>query len=46
MIGYQDALAAFPDIEIVQIADTQSDPVVAAQAASAILMASTLSVAQ
>ena len=28
--GYQDALAAYPDIEIVQIADTQSDSVVAA----------------
>ncbi len=35
--GYQEALAAFPEIEIVQIADTASDPVVAAQAASALL---------
>lgn len=35
--GYQEALAAFPEIEIVQIADTQSDPIVAAQAASALL---------
>lgn len=35
--GYEEALAAFPDIEIVQIADTQSDPIVAAQAASTLL---------
>jgi len=35
--GYKEALAKYPDIEIVQIADTQSDPVVAAQAASALL---------
>jgi ribose transport system substrate-binding protein len=35
--GYESALAAFPDIEIVQIADTQSDPIVAAQAASTLL---------
>jgi ribose transport system substrate-binding protein len=35
--GYQHALSAYPDIEIVQIADTQSDPIVAAQAASALL---------
>lgn len=35
--GYQAALAAFPDIEVVQVADTQSDPVVAAQAAAALL---------
>ncbi|NLE19627.1 MAG: sugar ABC transporter substrate-binding protein [Clostridiales bacterium] len=35
--GYQEALAAYPEIEIVQIADTQSDPVVAAQAAAAML---------
>jgi ribose transport system substrate-binding protein len=35
--GYKQALAAYPDIELVQIADTQSDPIVAAQAASALL---------
>jgi len=35
--GYEDALADFPGIEIVQIADTQSDPIVAAQAAAALL---------
>jgi ribose transport system substrate-binding protein len=35
--GYQDALAKYPDIEIVQIADTQSDSVVAAQAATVLL---------
>lgn len=35
--GYRQALAKYPDIEIVQIVDTQSDPVVAAQAASALL---------
>ncbi len=35
--GYKAALAAFPDIEIVQIADTQSDSVVAAQAAATLL---------
>ena len=35
--GYRDALGKFPGIEIVQIADTQSDPVVAAQAAAALL---------
>ena len=35
--GYKEALAKYPDIEIVQIADTQSDPVVGAQAASALL---------
>jgi ribose transport system substrate-binding protein len=35
--GYEDALAEFPGIEIVQIADTQSDPIVAAQAAAALL---------
>lgn len=35
--GYQDALAAYPDIEIVQIADTQSDSVVAASAAASLL---------
>ncbi|MCP4404654.1 MAG: sugar ABC transporter substrate-binding protein [bacterium] len=35
--GYKQALADYPDIELVQIADTQSDPVVAAQVASALL---------
>jgi len=35
--GYQDALAAYPEIEIVQIADTQSDTVVAASAAASLL---------
>lgn len=35
--GYKEALNSYPDIEIVQIADTQSDPVIAAQAASALL---------
>lgn len=35
--GYKAALAEFPAIEIVQIADTQSDPVIAAQAASALM---------
>lgn len=35
--GYKSALAKYKDIEIVQVADTQSDPVVAAQAAAALL---------
>lgn len=35
--GYREALAKYPDIEIVQIADTQSDPEVAAQAAATLL---------
>jgi len=35
--GYQAALADYPGIEVVQIADTQSDPVIAAQAASALI---------
>jgi len=35
--GYQQAFAAYPGIEVVQVADTQSDPVVAAQAASTLL---------
>jgi len=35
--GYRDALSNYPGIEIVQIADTQSDSVVAAQAAAALL---------
>ena len=35
--GYQDALKQWPGIEVVQVADTQSDPVVAAQAAGSLL---------
>jgi ribose transport system substrate-binding protein len=35
--GYQDALKQSPGIEVVQVADTQSDPVVAAQAAGSLL---------
>ena len=35
--GYKSALAKFKDIELVQIADTQSDPTVAAQAAATLL---------
>jgi ribose transport system substrate-binding protein len=35
--GYKAALAKYKDIQIVQVADTQSDPVVAAQAAAALL---------
>jgi len=35
--GYKSALAAFKDITVVQVVDTQSDPVVAAQAAAALL---------
>jgi ribose transport system substrate-binding protein len=35
--GYKAALAKHPAIELVQVADTQSDPVVAAQAAAALL---------
>ena len=35
--GYRDALAKFPGIEIVQIGDTQSDTVVAAQVAATLL---------
>jgi len=35
--GYRDALAAFPAMSIVQVADTQSDPVVAAQVATSVL---------
>ena len=35
--GYKAALAKFKDIELVQIADTQSDPTVAAQAAATLL---------
>lgn len=35
--GYKEALSHYADIELVQIADTQSDPVIAAQVASALL---------
>lgn len=35
--GYKDALAKYSGIQVVQIADTQSDPIVAAQAAAALL---------
>ncbi len=35
--GYKEALAEYPDIEVVQVVDTQSDEVVAAQAASSLL---------
>ena len=35
--GYRDALKRSPGIEVVQVADTQSDPVVAAQAAASLL---------
>jgi ribose transport system substrate-binding protein len=35
--GYKDALAKFPKMEVAQIADTQSDPTVAAQAAASLL---------
>jgi len=35
--GYQDALKQSPGVEIVQVTDTQSDPVVAAQAAGSLL---------
>ncbi|MBE3096884.1 MAG: substrate-binding domain-containing protein [Planctomycetes bacterium] len=35
--GYQDALKQSPGMEVVQVADTQSDPVVAAQAAGSLL---------
>jgi ribose transport system substrate-binding protein len=35
--GYKSALAKFKDIELVQIADTQSDPTIAAQAAATLL---------
>lgn len=37
VLGYKEAFANYPDIEIVQIIDTQSDPVVAAQAGAALL---------
>lgn len=35
--GYEAAFAEYPDIELVQVADTQSDPVIAAQAAATLL---------
>lgn len=35
--GYREALAEYDGVEIVQVVDTQSDPVVAAQAASSLL---------
>ena len=35
--GYKDALAEFPGIEIAQIVDTQSDAIIAAQVATAVL---------
>ncbi len=35
--GYKDALAKFRDIDLVQIVDTQSDAVIAAQVATAVL---------
>lgn len=35
--GYRDALAAYPNIRIVQVVDTQSDSVIAAQVATAAL---------
>ncbi len=37
VMGYKKALSEYPDIEIVQIVDTQSDEVVAARAASSLL---------
>ena len=37
--GYRDALATFPDIKIVRVADTKSDIVLSAQAASSVLTA-------
>ncbi|MHC1773056.1 MAG: substrate-binding domain-containing protein [Flexilinea sp.] len=39
LVGYNQAMAEYPDIEIVQIGDTQSDPVVAAQTTASILQA-------
>ena len=39
--GYQDALAKYPDISIAQIVDTQSDAVIAAQVATAVLRKNT-----
>ena len=37
LAGYKSVLANYKDIQIVQLADTQSDPVVAAQAAATLL---------
>ncbi|MCL2129325.1 MAG: substrate-binding domain-containing protein [Treponema sp.] len=37
LAGYRQALGKYPGIEIVQVADSRSDPVIAAQAASALL---------
>ena len=39
--GYKDALAKFKEISLVQIADTQSDAVIAAQVATAVLRKNT-----
>lgn len=39
--GYKDALAKYPGISIVQIVDTQSDAVIAAQVATAVLRKNT-----
>jgi len=39
--GYKDALAKFKDISLVQIVDTQSDAVIAAQVATAVLRKNT-----
>jgi ribose transport system substrate-binding protein len=38
--GYREALKKYPEVEVVQIADTQSDPVVAAQAAATLTRSS------
>ena len=35
--GYKSVFAQYPDVELVQEVDTQSDPIVAAQAASALI---------
>jgi ribose transport system substrate-binding protein len=37
LAGYKQSLAKYPDIELVQIADTQADVVAAAQAAAALM---------
>ena len=37
LAGYKSVLAGYKDIQVVQLADTQSDPVVAAQAAATLL---------
>jgi len=37
--GYRDALATFPGVELVRVADTKSDVVLSAQAASSVLTA-------